>query len=119
MRISKRPVHINFSTGYQWWSLRLRPTNFSFRSGITHISKIGILCFAKKRAKMAKNRDLIFGKIMVQVRVFVDEKSIGTRFKTRRCNTIFAFLLDQKWHFLFTDDDLIQHATLSAIRISP
>ena len=33
---------------------------------------------------MAKNRVLIFGKIMVQVRVFVGEKSIGTRFKTRR-----------------------------------
>ena len=29
---------------------------------------------------------------------------------------IFAFLLDQKWHFLFTVGDLIQHATLSPTR---
>ena len=38
-----------------------------------------------KEAKIAKYRVLIVGKIMVQVRFFVDEKSIGTRFKILRC----------------------------------
>ena len=38
-----------------------------------------------KKAKTAKNRVLIFCKIMAQIMVFVGEKSIGTRFKTRRC----------------------------------
>ena len=132
-----------------------------------------------KKAKMAKNRVLIFGKIMAQIRVFVGEKSIGTRFKTRRCIqigfwinykisqilqffnfsifiqniiwmhrrvlkrvpidfsptktltwaiilpkirtrffAIFAFLSNQKWHFLFTVGNLIQHATSSATRES-
>ena len=45
--ILKRRVHTDFSTGYQWWSLRLAPPNLSFRSGITHLSKMGILCFEK------------------------------------------------------------------------
>ena len=47
MEKSKPRVHTDFSTGYQWWSLRLASPNFSFRSGITHVAKMGILCFAK------------------------------------------------------------------------
>ena len=50
-----------------------------------------------KKAKMAKNRVLIFGKIMIQVRVFVGEKSIGTGFKTRRCLQNGFF--DEYWKF--------------------
>ena len=31
---------------------------------------------------------------------------------------IFAFLMDRKWHFLLTVGHVIQHAELSAIRVS-
>ena len=50
METPKRQVHTDFSMGYQWCSLKLALPKFSFKSGITHISKMGNLCFVKNHA---------------------------------------------------------------------